>query len=315
LPEITLRATPPPERTIIDMRAERQIKNFDFLSEAAKTIITESTAPVLLYLNQHGSETLLTCQHCRWLAPCPVCDKALTFNKQTQQLECRACGHQQSPIPRCLSCGSDRLKLSASGQKKLQKEIAKLFPDKKIILHSSGDSSTELKDNTVVIATSAILSTLHRFRQTIMVSADNELQRPDFQAADQLRRTIFKLQQLSDNLLIQTFNPEHYLFATLNSYGAFYQEELKFRADFGYPPTQPSYKLIFRSAKKSSVKDQPTVATVVAFLKAEGLTARNYLTYDKHIILRGLIDAALIDKLHKKFNNKLIIEINPYQWL
>jgi primosomal protein N' len=148
-----------------------------------------------------------------------------------------------------------------------------------------------------------------------MVSADNELQRPDFQAADQLRRTIFKLQQLSDNLLIQTFNPEHYLFATLNSYGAFYQEELKFRADFGYPPTQPSYKLIFRSAKKSSLKDQPTVETGVAFLKAEGLTARNYLTYDKHIILRGLIDAALIDKLHKKFNNKLIIEINPYQWL
>ncbi len=315
LPEITLRATPPPERTIVDMRAERQIKNFDFLSEAAKTIIAESTTPVLLYLNQHGSETLLTCQHCHWLAPCPQCDKALTFDKQTQKLQCLSCGHQREPIPRCLNCGSERLKLSASGQKKLHKELVRLFPTKKIVIYKSGASLTDIDKNALVIATSAILSSLNHFQQTIMVSADNELQRPDFQAADQLRRTIFKLQQLSHSVLIQTFNPEHYVFTTLDSFGSFYQQELKFRHDFNYPPSASSYKIIFRNAKKTKTKDTPTKEVVLEFLQTEKITPKQYLIYDKHIIVRGPIDTSLIDKLHKKFNNKLIIEINPYQWL
>jgi primosomal protein N' len=313
LPPITVRAKPEPSRTLIDMRQERQVKNFDFLSEAAKTAVESAHGPVLLYLNNHGSETLVSCQRCHWFAPCPTCNKALTFNRSTQELECLSCGHHQTPIQRCASCGSEQLKLTASGQKKLERELKKQYPEKTIVLAKSGTPLPQLTDQTIVIATSMIASTLYHWHHTIMVQADSDLQRPDFQATDQLRRTIFKLLQSCDHLLIQTYNPEHYIFTTLDSYSEFLEHELAFRRDFHYPPLTPSYKIIFRRGiltAKDTTYDQ-----VLTFLQAELPASASRLVYPKHIIIRGVIPATFIDKLYKKFNNKLIVEINPYQWL
>jgi|GEM_PF-6759702 len=318
LPPITLRAKPQPTRTVIDMRAERQVKNFDFLSEEAKTNIETATGPTLLYLNHHGSETLVTCQRCHWLAPCPSCDKALTFDKVTNFLRCLNCGHSLPPIRHCASCGSEQLKLSASGQKKLAREVNNLFPDKKIVIQKKGEPLSILDAQTIVIATNAITSALYHFQHTVMVQADSDLQRPDYQATDQLRRTIFKLQQLSENLLIQTYNPEHYVFATLDSYSEFYRQEMAFRSDFNYPPHVASYKIIFRRAGRSTsrTKKQPaSYNEVLTYLRSELTQPDQCLTYPNQLIIRGSISDELIDKLYKKFNNKLIIEINPYQWL
>ncbi len=315
LPPITLRAKPAPERLIIDMRLERQVKNFDFLSEEAKTRIAEATGAVLLYLNHHGSETLVTCQRCHWLAPCPTCDKALTYDKTSNKLNCTNCGHSQPPIPSCLSCGSEQLKLSASGQKKLEREVKKLFPEKNLVVLKRSEPLPTLDAKTIMIATSAIASYVGHFQHCIMVQADSDLQRPDFQATDQLRRMIFKLQQISDQLLIQSYNPEHYVFTTLASYADFLTQELRFRNDFHYPPLTPSYKIIFRRQSITAKKPSELYTEVYDYLKQELTSPAECLQYATYLIIRGPIAEDLIDKLYKKFNNKLIVEINPYQWL
>jgi len=162
-----------------------------------------------------------------------------------------------------------------------------------------------------------ILTGDFKFKLTVMVDADQDLFLADFQASQNLCRQIFKLNLISDQLIIQTTYPNHYAFGTLMSFPEFYQAELDFRKSFDYPPLVASYKIYIKGdgqndsqnilAELKKLIPSGHIAGLVETTKAKQITCK--------LILRGRLENQLIDSLNQKFNNKLVIETNPYNWL
>jgi primosomal protein N' (replication factor Y) len=120
-----------------------------------------------------------------------------------------------------------------------------------------------------------------------VISADTALHLPDFRAGE---RTFQLLTQvagragrsiLGGRVIIQTYSPHHYAIqaAGRHDYGSFYQQEIAFRREQGYPPITRLARLIYRHQDEARCK-----AEVQRMADLLGLEARR----------QGLTDVSLI---------------------
>ncbi|MFH0873690.1 MAG: hypothetical protein V1846_02505 [Candidatus Komeilibacteria bacterium] len=291
----------------IDMTSERNSGSRGLLSQNALAAIDDSQR-TLLYLNHYGTANMVACGRCQWLAQCDHCQRALSFNAGAKDLECWNCRQHQPAVGNCPQCGSAKLKLRSSGLSRLVREVTDIWPQKKIALLSQRLTST-VTPAEVVIATSKVLSTDLTFDTAIAVQPDNELWRPDFIATEELRRHLRQLLVRSQNLIIQTSNPSHYVYQSLANFKAYISEELAFRQEFNYPPFADSYKIF--------IKDKPKAASISAELVTRiGSQSETVIVTQEpyFLVTRGSLSSGFIDNLIKTYNNRILIEINPYQW-
>jgi primosomal protein N' (replication factor Y) len=97
-----------------------------------------------------------------------------------------------------------------------------------------------------------------------VVAADVGLYLPDFRSSE---RTFQLLTQVAGRagrsarggrVVIQTYTPEHYAIqaAALHDYQAFYEREMVFRSEQGYPPVQRLARLIYWHKKLEKAKEE-----------------------------------------------------------
>lgn len=305
--------------TVVDKEQERKKKNYAMLSEEVVDKISNGNSPVLLYLNKHDLAKNSSCRDCGWIAVCPSCGQSLALNDDSKLLTCWNCRHTEDNITSCYGCGGTNLKTSGRGLQKLLAEIKERFPDKNILAFSNQhlQKPQDIRSADIVVATSKILTGDFHFKLAVMVDADQDLFLADFQASQNLRRQIFKLNLISDQLIVQTSYPNHYAFHTLNSFPEFYQAEMDFRKSFDYPPQTISYKIFIKGDGQND--SQNILADLKKLIPAGHLAGQVETTKAKQtsykLILRGRLENQLIDSLNQKFNNKLVIETNPYNWL
>jgi primosomal protein N' (replication factor Y) len=58
-------------------------------------------------------------------------------------------------------------------------------------------------------------------------------------------------------VVLQTYRPEHYAIAAASKhdYAQFYEQEIGFRRDLGYPPFRRIVRIVFRAANETKVGD------------------------------------------------------------
>jgi primosomal protein N' (replication factor Y) len=109
------------------------------------------------------------------------------------------------------------------------------------LLHDLGRGHTDILVGTQMIAKG------HDFPNITLVgvvSADVALQWPDFRAAENTFQILTQVAGRAGRgdspgtVLVQTYNPEHYSirFARVHDYLGFFEEEVTFRKELGYPP-------------------------------------------------------------------------------
>lgn len=269
---VTDRPMPPVRR--IDMKNESRVGE-GILTVPLANAIDETLSrgeQIVLFLNRRGFASYVSCGDCGYAFRCENCDVALTLHRRRDVLACHYCGHEERISELCPSCHGLKLDSGGLGTERVELEIENLFPgtavarldrdtirrraDLEKVLQRFGDGEAQILVGTQMVAKG------HDFPNVTLVgvlNADAGLNFPDFRAAE---RTFQLLTQVSGRsgrgekagrVVVQTYDPEHYAVAraSAHDYSGFFEEELEWRRELGYPPFAHLALLRFESAGES----------------------------------------------------------------
>ena len=116
-----------PTVRVVDMRRERGFPLSAPLIEELYAVV-KAGANAILLLNRRGLTPALHCRACGLTPRCPDCDVALVLHAGGS-LRCHHCGRSEPEPETCPACGSPELSRIGAGTQKLERELARLFPD------------------------------------------------------------------------------------------------------------------------------------------------------------------------------------------
>jgi primosomal protein N' (replication factor Y) len=177
----------------------------------------------------------LACDECGTVLRCPDCGVALALARDRSALRCPLCARAETPPDHCPACGGHRLSPFGWDPERVQTSVARRFPRLTV--------SRQCLEAQVLIGTPALLRALPRRSVGCVgfVALDGLLRVPDFRAGERTWQLLWAAAESvapGGRLVIQTQHPEHYAIRALQAQdrASFYEEELKFRAELGYPP-------------------------------------------------------------------------------
>ena len=223
----------------------------------------ENNEQVMLILNARGYANHLVCRKCGHVATCPKCHIPLTYYKDKDEVKCRYCGMKLEDL-RC-ECGEDSYSMLGMGLEMVKEKIESLYPNKKILLIDSDSMrnyndyqnivvAIEGHDVDIVIGTNNVLSfnNYGTFGLVGLIACDMILNSSDYKASYNTFSLIVNALKTSD-VVIQGYNLDHYAItnAIKNDFVSFYNEEIKVRNMFKYPPYYEVNRLIISGEYKN----------------------------------------------------------------
>ena len=211
---------------------------------------------VMLILNSKGYSNHLVCRSCGNVAKCPKCHIPLTFYKEKNEVKCRYCGSKLESL-KC-KCGEDSYAMYGFGLERVDEAVKKLFNGVKTLVIDSDTLkdyedyqkcvvSIESGDVDVIIGTNNIMSLNNYSNVTLtgFIAIDNLLNVSDYKASYNVFYLLSNAIKNTD-VVIQGFNLDHYAikYGTTADFVSFYNEEIKVREMFNYPPYYEINKLI-----------------------------------------------------------------------
>ena len=265
-----------PNIDIIDMNKELKNKKGSFskpLIDAINNSLSNNEQVILL-LNRRGYSSFITCKNCGYVAKCPHCDITLTYHKSSNTLRCHYCGYGTKVEEVCPNCGEKAISNLGTGTEKVEEELNKLFPDKKVVRmdfdttskkgsHEAIIKSFEAHEYDILLGTQMIAKGLDFPNVTLVgvINADTSLNIPDFRSSEVTFDLLCQVAGRSGRgekqgkVVIQTYNPEHYAinYAQAHDYIGFYNTEMEVRKKLSYPPYYylVSIKVISKDYDKS----------------------------------------------------------------
>jgi primosomal protein N' (replication factor Y) len=261
------KAMPPIE--VVDMRDEFKAGNYSILSRKLQTAIAEmleAKQQGILFIHRRGYSTFVSCRSCGYVAECPNCDVSLSYHDpisptahqpKSAHLRCHYCNFTLIQPKACPECGSPYFKHFGSGTQKVEQELAKLFPNIRLIRFDS--DTTRNKDQhrllidqfrageaDLLVGTQMLTKGLDIPQVTLVgvVSADGLLNFSDYRAGERAAQTLLQVAgragrgEEDGKVLMQTYTPEHPAMQAVQSYqlDEFMQTELEMREALRYPP-------------------------------------------------------------------------------
>ncbi len=255
-----------PKMEVVDMRKEILDGNMSIFSkrllEELHTAISKGNQ-VMLFINRRGYSSFVRCRQCGYIPKCTDCEVSLTLHKEDNKLKCHYCGKQFYNIDKCPKCGFMHLKEGRIGTERVVEEIAKLFPDTRVLRMDNDtvrgkDSYVNILsqfangDAQVLVGTQMIVKG-HDFKNVTLVGildADLSLYFPDYRSNENTFQLITQMagragrEQKEGIVIMQTYNPMHYVFRFAKDYDycGFFERESNVRQTTHFPP----YSIIVR---------------------------------------------------------------------
>jgi primosomal protein N' (replication factor Y) len=291
---------PPVE--VVDMRLELQAGNRSIFSRSLNTALSETLEhgqQAILFLNRRGSATYVFCRDCGYTLKCPRCEVPLTLHTDTHEgssrLTCHYCGYQRQLPRNCPQCKGERIRQYGTGTERVESEVHQLFPDVRTLrwdyettrtkgAHEAILSHFASHHADVLVGTQMIAKGLDLPLVTLVgvVLADVGLSLPDVRASERTFQVLTQVagragrSPLGGQVILQTFMPEHYVIkaAAGHDYTAFYQQELVYRRQLGYPPFAHLVRLEYRhrQADAAQAAAQALSGQIAAWQSAPGIS-------------------------------------------
>ena len=258
---------------IVDLKDRTNFTRSRLISNVLIDAINEALnqkQQVLIYLNRRGTSRLILCDQCGWEDLCPKCNLPMTYHQDKDVLICHSCGLIDKKVPKqCPVCKNVSIIFKTAGTKAIESEITKLFPTKKIGRFDSDNIKSERVDQNlddllngnieIVIGTQLLAKgfDLPKLSVVGLIQADTSLYIPDYTSKERTFQLITQVLgrinrgHQDSKAIIQTYNPSSKLIQSAldQNYENFYQEELKERELYKFPPY---YHLLKLSIKKKS---------------------------------------------------------------
>lgn len=265
-----------PPVQVVDMREELRNGNRGIFSR----VLAESLAEVIsrgeqaiLYLNRRGTATYIFCRDCGNTLKCPNCETPLTLHVEGQKLKvnqllCHRCGYTRQMPKTCPSCGGNQIREYGLGSERVEAEIKSMFPQART-LRWDWDTTRQKDAHEIIlthfanhqadilVGTQMLAKGLDLPLVTLVgiVLADVGLNLPDPFASERVFQTLTQVagragrSARGGKVIMQTFTPEHYAlqFAAGHDVDGFYERELTYRRQLGYPPFARLVRLEYRS--------------------------------------------------------------------
>ena len=285
-----------PEVQIVDMRSELKAGNRSIFSlplQEALADTLDKNQQAILFLNRRGSASYVFCRDCGYALRCPRCETSLTAHLNEAALHCHHCGYQRG-IPRtCPACGSERIRHLGTGTQQVEDQVKKLLPAARTMRWDRDTTRTkgahwEIMERfsshqaDIIIGTQMLAKGLDLPLVTLVgvVLAESGLHLPDFRAAERTFQTLTQVagragrSPLGGLVILQTFEPDHYVIqaASGHDYSGFYQQEINYRQQLGYPPFLKLVRIEVRDRdyKSAESKARAYAATLESWIKKEG---------------------------------------------
>jgi len=268
-----------PAVELVDLRTEavRGVLAESLIS--AITTALEQHQQVLLLLNRRGFAPFLLCTDCGTSFHCPNCEITLTYHQRQRRMICHYCDYQDQVPEICPACRGERITPQGAGTERLEEDLAELFPTARIARMDRDTTRTKGSHQRIVngmmtaevdiLVGTQMIAKGHDFPNVALVGvlgADSLLNLPDFRSAE---RSFALLTQVAGRagrsagggkVFIQTYHPEHFSLtcAAAQDVEAFYQQELPFRRELGYPPCGHLVNLIFSGNNGDQVNSSAT---------------------------------------------------------
>jgi len=264
-----------PEVEIVDLRLELQRGNTGLLSEALRQSVETTLRrreQAILLLNRRGTSTVVLCRTCGHRIICPNCDIPLVYHRDRQQMICHRCDHREVPARACPEC-SGQLDYFGAGTQRVEEEVRRIYPgarvlrwDQDAVRQQGGYDAmlgrVERQEVDIIVGTQMVAKGFDLPKVTAIgvVQADTLLYLPDFRSPE---RTFQLLTQVAgragrrapgSTVVVQTYTPEHYAIvaASRHDYAAFYEEEIDFREQHGFPPFTRLVRYLYRHEKETA---------------------------------------------------------------
>jgi len=314
------------EVEFIDMKKE---KGNTVLSPRVLYEITnklKENEQVLIFINRRGYSQFVMCENCGYVPSCPNCDVSLTYHKYKNSLECHHCGYKERYSEVCKVCKSSRVKEVGLGTEKVEDVLRNVFHKYKVRRvdmdsmrgKESYDSLyKELKDGNldIVVGTQIIAKGIDipGINLVCVFYPEFSLRLPDFYASE---RTFFLVSQAigragrrekKGKAIIQTYDTEHYSITTgvKQNYEEFYNEEIKRRENFRYPPFYYITRFIFRSEEEKKCLEIGNAARIII----EGIAFKKGDTFVSPLL------PAPIRKISKNYRYQIIVKTKDEELL
>lgn len=285
-----------PAVQVVDMRSELKAGNRSIFSQALQQALADTLAKnqqAILFLNRRGSASYVFCRDCGYALRCPRCETSLTVHLNANSLRCHHCGYQRG-IPRtCPACGSERIRHLGTGTEQVESAVQKLLPKARTMRWDRDTTRTkgahwEIMEKfsshkaDVIIGTQMLAKGLDLPLVTLVgvVLAESGLHLPDYRSAERTFQTLTQVagragrSPLGGQVILQTFEPDHYVIqaASGHDYRSFYQQEISYRQEFGYPPFVNLVRLEVRDRDYQSAesKARAYAAVLEGWIKNEG---------------------------------------------
>jgi primosomal protein N' (replication factor Y) len=305
-------------------------KRSKILSEAAVAALTKTLArreQAIFFLNRRGFSPGVMCRKCGKVWECPHCSVSLVYHKSPAGLKCHYCDYSIPWPGVCPACASNDVSIFGIGTQKVEEELKKLFPQARVVRLDKDTTSkagvyekayNDFKEENfdILLGTQMVAKGFDFPRVTlvVVVDADTALYLPDFRASERTFQILTQVagrsgrSSLGGEVIIQTRHPEHYVLdaAKQHDYKKFFNIEIEFRKELGYPPFGSVVNIVCRSKNEEKAKEAADAAAVSlnAMKQAEGMAfeilgpsaaSRNklYGYFRWQLILKGKRDVLL----------------------
>lgn len=274
-----------PTINLVDMTKRGNFTQHFFLSDKFLASITktlQSGHQCLIFHNRRGSASVTLCENCGWSAGCPRCFVPLTLHSDQHQLACHICAYTAKVPTSCPECKHADVIHKGIGTKRIEVELTKLFPNKKIARFDGDTDSAnsvdqryhELKngDIDIIIGTQVVAKGLDLpyLRTVGVIQADAGLSLPDFSSSE---RTFQLLAQVvgrvgrshhPTDVIVQSYQPSHPAIqdGLSQNYTDFYKRTIHQRQTTNFPPFCHLLKLVCTyKTEAAAIKNARVLAT------------------------------------------------------
>jgi primosomal protein N' (replication factor Y) len=292
-----------------------------------------------VFLGASRLTAALACDECGGIVRCEQCGLSLTYTRASATLTCRLCAAAQ-PLPDlCPACRGRRLSPFGWSPERVEHAVRRRFPKASVARYEADARGARAEAQRRAAAHAEVVvgtrSALKLFGPSSLgvagfVTPDQLFRLPDFRAGERAFALLWAAAERvrpDGALVVQSQNPAHYAIAALAAQDleTFYKDELKFRAELGYPPFR-RLAIVTISGKSAAEVDPVTAAAVTALRGSPRLTvyppATDRRGRARRIVVKGgddlpgLLDGALGEFRRPRPRSRGImdVEVDPVEW-
>jgi primosomal protein N' (replication factor Y) len=335
---------------VVDLK-KNKLKHDKYLSKQSIEAMREEFKKgnqTMLFLNRRGYAPIAICRECGHRFLCKNCSCNLAVHGKKQKFICHQCGYSINQTATCPECGQENsIIFFGPGVEKIEKEVAEIFPGKKIVIITSDtvENAEKFKEITdkihnnevdLIIGTQMITKGYDFSHLTLVgiLDADANLFGANFRASE---RTYQLLTQVMGRVgrreelgraILQTYSPENLIIQSLveNDKNKLLEFERENRKAASLPPYGRLIMVVFGYKDEivayRKLKEFVNIFPIVKDVEILGPTPTNLFRtngmFRFKILLKSKNDVNLqaltlnaIKKI-KLGDTKVKVDVNPY---